>query len=42
MLLKFFSVELGERVLRAGRPRIGHEAWHAGPREEFSIETDPV
>jgi hypothetical protein len=27
---ELFSVELGERVLRADRPRIGHEAWHAG------------
>jgi hypothetical protein len=29
MLDKFFSVELCNRVLRADRPRVGHEACHA-------------
>jgi len=28
---KFFPVELCDRVLRADWPRIGNEAWHAGP-----------
>src|SRR5580700_3665554 len=32
MLDEFFSVELRDRVLRADRPRNGHEAWHADPR----------
>src|SRR5262245_12078200 len=36
MFEKFFPVELGEQVLRAGRPRIANEAWHADPRDELS------
>jgi hypothetical protein len=35
MFEKFVPVELGEQMLR-GRPRIGNEAWHAGPRDELS------
>ena len=30
---ELFPVELLDRVLRADRPRVGREAWHAGPRE---------
>ena len=33
MFQKFFAVKLGDGVLRADRPRVGHEAWHAGPRQ---------
>jgi hypothetical protein len=29
---ELFSVELCAWVLNAGRPRIGHKAWHANPR----------
>src|SRR5262249_9044876 len=36
MFEKFFPVKLGEQVLRAGRPRIANEAWHADPRDELS------
>src|SRR5215471_5222260 len=37
MLCKFLSVKLGDRVLRADRPRIGHEAWHASPRDDLLV-----
>jgi hypothetical protein len=33
MFGKFLPVELCDRVLRADRPRLGHEAWHAGSSE---------
>ena len=33
VLDEFLPVKLCERVLRADRPRIGHEAWHAGSSE---------
>jgi hypothetical protein len=35
VLHELFSVELGDWVLRADRPRRGHEAWHAGPQQEL-------
>jgi hypothetical protein len=41
VLVEFFSVKLGDRVLRADRPRIGHEAWHARSSSELSRD-DPV
>jgi len=31
MLGEFLSVKLGDWLLRANRPRVGHEAWHADP-----------
>src|SRR5436305_1908010 len=34
---ELFTIELNNRVLRADRPRVGHEAWHAGPRNELSM-----
>jgi len=30
VLEELFSVELCDRVIRTGRPRVGYEAWHAG------------
>jgi hypothetical protein len=41
VLDEFFSVKLGERVLRADRPRSTDEAWHADPRVELCA-TNPV
>src|SRR5882672_185885 len=37
MLDEFFSVKLDDRVRCADRPRIAHEAWHAGPRENCGL-----
>jgi hypothetical protein len=34
MLGEFLSVKLGDWLLRANRPRVGHEAWHADPLKE--------
>src|SRR5262249_61645864 len=34
MLGEFLSVKLGNWLLRADRPRVGHEAWHADPLSE--------
>src|SRR5207253_10149777 len=37
-----FSLKLCDRVLRADRPRIVNEAWHAGPRDELSVDETSV
>src|SRR2546425_11790317 len=37
MLDEFFSIKLDDRVCRVDRPRIAHEAWHAGPREKLYL-----
>jgi hypothetical protein len=42
VLGKFLSEELGYGVLRADRPRIGHEAWHAGPQVKLARWMKPV
>src|SRR5215813_5662003 len=39
MLGELLSVKLGNRLLRADRPRVGHEAWHADPLGELTTET---
>src|SRR5580765_4603527 len=42
MLGEFLSVKLGDRLLRADRPRIGHEAWHADPQGEKQRPDEPT
>jgi hypothetical protein len=41
VLDEFFPVKLGNRLLRADRPRSTDEAWHADPRVELCA-TEPV
>jgi hypothetical protein len=42
VLDEFLSVELGDGVLRADRPRAGHQAWHADPQQKVVIATEQV
>src|SRR6476646_5922947 len=42
MLGEFLSVKLGDWLLRANRPRVGHEAWHADPLKENERPVKPT
>jgi hypothetical protein len=42
MFQELLTVELCDRMLRTDRPRVGYEAWHAGPRDDLSIDTVSV